>query len=385
MKKYDLIVIGAGAAGLMAAVEAGKRGRKTLLIEANDKIGEKIRISGGGRCNFTNIDIDSKNYISNNPHFVKSALAKYTQHDFINLIKSYNIGYHEKTLGQLFCNISSKQIIDMFLNECQKYNVQIILRSSIEFVSKSEDFYVKTVNDDYYSTSLIVATGGLSIPKIGASDFAYKIAKQFSLNIIETKPALVPLITEQNFSALSGIAVPSIISYKNISFAENLLFTHKGLSGPAILQISSYIDIPGQITINLLPELNLIEKFLEERNSKILISKFLKDYLPNRLVDYLSSYYNLTKRIVDCKVKELELISDQLHNFQIKIISTEGYVKAEVTKGGVDTNELSSKTMSVNKVPNLYFIGEAIDVTGWLGGYNFQWAWSSGFVAGCYA
>jgi predicted Rossmann fold flavoprotein len=386
MNMYDVIIIGAGAAGLMAASQAAKQGKKTLLIESTNNIGEKIRISGGGRCNFTNINASPINYISNNPHFIKSALARYTQHDFIKLIEDYNISYHEKTLGQLFCDGSSSQIIDLFLNECSKYNVTLNLNCIVSSVTKTDNFIIESNQGSFSSKSLIIATGGLSIPKIGASDFGYKIAKQFDLNIIETKPSLVPLTVNEKdlefFKSLSGISIDSEVSYKKISFRENILFTHRGLSGPAILQISSYIDPPETIKINLLPDLNLNDLFLKERHSKTSISNFLKEFLPKRFVDNFCEHLSLNKRIIDYKTKDLEQIANHLHQFSIQINSTEGYKKAEVTTGGIDTKELSSKTMAALKVPNLYFIGEVVDVTGWLGGYNFQWAWSSGFVAG---
>ncbi len=389
IQNYNVIIIGAGAAGLMAAIEAGKNGRKVLLLESTNKIAEKIRISGGGRCNFTNINADYTNYISENPHFVKSAFARYNQHDFIKLVESYKISFHEKTLGQLFCDHSSVQIIDMLLKECHKYMVTILLNCAISKVYKNDSFQIETNLGNFSSQSLIIATGGLSIPKMGASDFGYKIAKEFGINIIPTRPALVPLLTKELdfFSSLSGISIHSVVAHKHISFKENILFTHKGLSGPAILQISSYIKNPKQeeISINLLPNYNLKELFLSQRISKTNICNFLKDYLPNRFVDNWCARNIEIKRLIDYKAKELELIANTLHNFTVKLNGSEGYQKAEVTAGGVDTKELSSKTMACLKVPNLYFIGEVVDVTGWLGGYNFQWAWSSGYSAGKHA
>lgn len=385
---YDVLVIGAGAAGLMAASQAGKRGKKVLLLEHTNKIGEKIRISGGGRCNFTNLHASPKNYLSNNLHFVISPLTRYTQHDFIKLVESYKISYHEKTLGQLFCDSSSMQIINMLVEECKKGNVEIKLNCAINSVTKPENFSLRTSLGDFTSKSLIIATGGLSIPKLGATDFGYRIANQFGLKIIPPKPALVPLTFNEDdlktFKELSGVSIPSIVNYKKTSFKENILFTHRGLSGPAILQISSYLEsLPNKIVINLLPHLNLKELFLKEKNSKILITNFLKEYLPKRFVDNWFSYE--PKKIIDYKIKDLDKIAEDLHKFTMNIEGTEGYIKAEVTTGGIDTKELSSKTLESIKVPNLYFIGEVIDVTGWLGGYNFQWAWSSGFIAGTYA
>jgi len=386
--KYDAIVVGAGAAGLMAALTAGKRGRKVLLIEHTNKIGEKIRISGGGRCNFTNLHASPKNYISQNPHFMISALARYTQYNFIKLVESYNIFYHEKTLGQLFCDGSAMQIINMLVAECKMYNVTLLLDCSISLITKNDGFYLETSKGIFQAQSLIIASGGLSIPKLGSSDFGYQIAKQFGLQIVTPRPALVPLTVAEPdlgfFKDLSGISISSIVSNKKTQFRENILFTHRGLSGPAILQISSYLEQPKQaeIAINLLPEIDMKELFVTNKNSKSLLSSFLKEYLPKRFVDILSVTYALDKRIVDYKSVELEKIDCSLHNFVVKIGGTEGYMKAEVTSGGIDTNELSSKTMAANKVPGLFFIGEVVDVTGWLGGYNFQWAWSSGYVAG---
>lgn len=385
---YDVIVIGAGAAGLMAAIQAGKRGKKVLLLEHTHKIGEKIRISGGGRCNFTNLHASSHNYICQNPHFAKSALASYTQHDFIKLVESYQIGYHEKTLGQLFCDSSSKQIINMLLDLCQQYKVEIKLQCNARDIAKNESFGVSHDNGIFNAHSVIIATGGLSIPQIGASDFGYRIAKKFGLKIIPTRPALVPLIvaesTRQLFTQLSGISNASLVKYKNAQFAENILFTHKGLSGPAILQISSYLEkfTGEEIIINLLPHMDLKEKFRVDKNNKQTVANYLKPYLTNRLIDCLATNPDFNKRITELKKESLSLIADQLHNFKAPIEASEGYKKAEVTAGGVDTDELSSKTMACKKVPNLFFIGEVVDVTGWLGGYNFQWAWSSGFAAG---
>jgi predicted Rossmann fold flavoprotein len=387
---YDVIVIGAGAAGLMAAAEAGKRGRKVLLIEHTDKIGEKIRISGGGRCNFTNLNASPKNYISENPHFAISALSRYTQHDFIKLVESYKIAYHEKTLGQLFCDGSSAQIINMLVEECNKANVTIMLNCQVVEVSKTDKFSVQTTKGLFESESLIIATGGLSIPKLGATDFSYRIAKQFGLKIVSPKPALVPLTVGGDdlelYKSLSGVSVDSIVKYKNTTFRENILFTHRGLSGPAILQISSYLPTDTEtISMNLLPDKNLLEIFTREKNSKMLLSNFLKEYFPNRFIDNWGATHIEPKKLTEYRIKDLEKIASDLHNFQVTINGTEGYLKAEVTAGGVDTKELSSKTMSSLKIPNLYFIGESVDVTGWLGGYNFQWAWASGFVAGSFA
>ena len=387
--KYDVIVIGGGAAGLMAAICAGQKGLKVLIIEHTNKIGEKIRISGGGRCNFTNLHTSSNNFICQNRHFIKSALSNYTQHDFINLVKSYNIAYHEKTLGQLFCDGSSKQIIEMFLDLCNKYQIDIKLSCTVKDVFKNDVFKIDSNQGEFISNALIIATGGLSIPKIGASDFGYSIAKKFGLKIIPTKPALVPLLVPPEkmklFVELRGISNYSVVTYKKTSFNENILFTHKGLSGPAILQISSYLDKleDEEISIDLLPNFDLAKAFIEDKNNKQLVSNYLKTYLTNRFVDNLAlSNSDFNQPITDLKKENLLFIAESLHNFQVPISGSEGYEKAEVTSGGVDTNELSSKTMETVKVQGLYFIGEVVDVTGWLGGYNFQWAWSSGFAAG---
>jgi len=386
--KYDVIIIGAGAAGLMAAIRSGQKGKRVLVVEHTNKIGEKIRISGGGRCNFTNLYTSNHNFISQNPHFVKSALSQYTQHDFISLVESYKIEYHEKTLGQLFCDGSSSQIINMFIDLCTKYQVDIKLSCNVKDVFKNDYFKIESDQGDFIGDTLVIATGGLSIPKIGASDFGYRVAKKFGLNIVLTKPALVPLIVpdEQKklFNELRGISNHSIVTYKDTSFTENILFTHKGLSGPAILQISSYLNKfdDEKISINLLPNLNLENMFAADKNNKQTLANYLKVYLTNRLVDNFSlgnSDFNRT--ITDLTKEKLSYIAKFIHNFQVPISDNEGYLKAEVTSGGVDTRELSSKTMESIKVPGLFFVGEVVDVTGWLGGYNFQWAWSSGFVA----
>ena len=387
--KYEVIVIGAGAAGLMAAIHAGAKGKKVLIIEHTAKIGEKIRISGGGRCNFTNLNTSSKNFLCNNPHFVKSALSRYTHNDFISLVESYNIAYHEKTLGQLFCDGSSKQIINMLLDECKKYQVTIKTECLVNDISKNERFTLKSNFGEFISDALIIATGGLSIPKIGASDFGYKIAKKFGHTIIPTSPALVPLTIEEKeldwFAQLRGISNHSIVSYNKTSFEEAILFTHKGLSGPAILQISSYMDkfADETVSINLLPHLNLLQLFIIDKDSKQTVANYLKKYLTNRLVENIALINDdLNQAITNLSKENLFNIAQYIHNFPAPVNGSEGYLKAEVTSGGIDTNEISSKTMESKKVPHLYFVGEVLDVTGWLGGYNFQWAWSSAAAAG---
>lgn len=383
--KYDVIAIGAGAAGLMAASVAAKRGRKVLLLESTGKIGEKIRISGGGRCNFTNLDVSAKNYLSDNPYFAISPLARYSSHDFIKLVESYNIAYHQKTLGQLFCDGSSRQIVEMLVDQCQQGGVEILLSCNVEEIAKPEEFELKTNLGQFRSASLIIASGGLSIPKMGASDFGYRIAQQFGVNIIPTRPALVPLTATGDIldfcNKLSGVAVPAIVLFDQTSFRENILFTHRGLSGPAILQISSYIKDPSNaiVKIDLLPGVNLYDKLTAEKTGKAGLVSVLKEYLPKRLVDN----FNLPddKKMADYKNLELKALAELIHAYPIKIDGTEGYAKAEVTAGGVDTNALT-QNMEVRNIRGLYFIGEVVDVTGWLGGYNFQWAWSSGHAAG---
>ena len=386
--KYDVVIIGAGAGGLMAAIQAGTRGRKVLLIEHTDKIGEKIRISGGGRSNFTNLYTSPENFISQNPHFMKSALAGFTQHDFIKLIESQRISYHEKTLGQLFCDGSATQIIKMLLDLCQENHVEIKTNCHILSVSKKDCFELATETDLFQSEALIIASGGLAIPKIGASDFGYRVATKFGLNIIPTRPALVPLIVSDQdkpfFTSLRGVSNSSLVAYKKTRFRENILFTHKGLSGPAILQISSYLEMfnDEDIIINLLPDLDLAREFTVHKNNKQTPANYLKTHLTNRLVESIATTPEYHKSITDLKKENLMVIAEMIHNFRVRIAGSEGYQKAEVTVGGVDTNELSSKTMGCKDVPGLYFIGEVVDVTGWLGGYNFQWAWASGFAAG---
>src|SRR6056300_1104151 len=388
---YDVIIIGAGAAGMMCAIEAGKRGRKVLLVDHAKKIGEKIRISGGGRCNFTNLNTKPDKFISKNPKFVRSALSQYTQHDFINLVKKHKIDFHEKKLGQLFCDKSAQQIIDMLLLECDWANVEIKKEFIVDEVDKDNNEYViKSADNIYKSNSLVIATGGLSVPKIGASSFGYEIAKKFGMDIIETLPALVPLTFNEKIlnicKELSGLSVESKVSYKKIFFEEGMLFTHRGLSGPSILQISSYWKLGEHIQINLSPNKNIFS-FLEEKkqiNPKQDINSILSEILPKRLASMICNQLQISGRIADMSKKLITLISEFTNAWTVKPTGTEGYRTAEVTLGGVDTNELSSKTMMSKNNEGLYFIGEVVDVTGHLGGYNFQWAWSSGYVAGLY-
>ena len=390
--QYDVIIIGAGAAGMMCAIEAGKRRRKVLLVDHFKKIGEKIRISGGGRCNFTNLNTQSSKFLSQNPKFVKSALSQYTQHDFINLINKYKIKFHEKKLGQLFCDHSAQQIVEMLLKECELANVTLKREFNITEIDKNKNQYiVKTVDETYLSQSLIIATGGLSVPKIGATAFGYNIAKKFGLDVLETLPALVPLTFNEKIlemcKELTGLSVEAIVSLNKVLFQEGMLFTHRGLSGPSILQISSYWKQGNDITINLLPKLNIYQ-FLEEKrklNPKLDIGNIIGDILPKRLAQIICRDNKASGNISELSNKLLKKLSDNINTWIINPTGSEGYRTAEVTLGGVNTKELSYKTMMSKKHEGLFFIGEVVDVTGHLGGYNFQWAWSSGYVAGQYA
>ena len=390
--KYDVIIIGAGAAGMMSAIEAGKRGRNVLLVDHYKKIGEKIRISGGGRCNFTNINTNPNKFLSQNPKYVRSALSQYTQNDFINLINKYEIKFHEKKLGQLFCNHSAQQIVEMLLKECELANVTILKEFIIKNIDKENGQYlVSTETDNYSSESLIVATGGLSVPKIGATSFGYEIAKKFDHNIIETLPALVPLTFSEKIlemcKELTGLSVEAIVSFNKVLFQEGMLFTHRGLSGPSILQISSYWKQGDNIKVNLSPKLNVYQLLEEKRklNPKFDILNIISEILPKRLAQIICSENKVSGNISELSNKILKQLSENINSWLINPTGSEGYRTAEVTLGGVDTKELSSKTMMSNKHKNLFFIGEVVDVTGHLGGYNFQWAWSSGYVAGQYA
>jgi len=390
-EKYDVIIVGAGAAGLMSAIEAGKRGRNVLLVDHAKKIGEKIRISGGGRCNFTNINTHPSKFISSNPKFVISALNQYTQNDFIKLIKKHDIKFHEKKLGQLFCDESAQQIIDMLLLECQTANVTLKKKVVITDIDKEGDQYFITVGSDkYLCDSLVIATGGLSVPKIGASKFGYDVAKKFNLDIIETLPALVPLTFNEKLLAmckeLSGLSLDVVVFFNKIFFEEGMLFTHRGLSGPSILQISSYWKLGNDIKINLSPKLDIF-KYLENEkksNPKQNIGNIIAEILPKRLTFMICKENNVDGNISELSNKLLKQLANSINAWIINPTGSEGYRTAEVTLGGVDTHEISSKTMMSKKNPGLYFVGEVVDVTGHLGGYNFQWAWSSGFVAGQY-
>lgn len=373
----------------MCAATAGQRGRKVLLLDHADAAGKKILISGGGRCNFTNTRTSHKNYLSKNPHFAKSALARYKPADFIKLVDHYHIAWHEKTLGQLFCDVSAKQIVSMLLDECEKGKVDLKLSKEITSVSHSNElFTVKTDSGAYEAPSLVIATGGPSIPKMGATGFAYDLARQFKMKVVEPKPALVPFTLgkdEALFKELSGVATDTIASCGKTRFAEAALFTHKGLSGPAILQISSYWNHGDPVSINFMPELKqgwLSE--LKEARPNIKFETAIAQHLPDRLAEVLCDKLPVENQrdLGNCKNANLATSEQMLSNWKFHPNGTEGFAKAEVTIGGISTDELSSKTMESKKVKGLYCIGEAVDVTGWLGGYNFQWAWASGVVAG---
>ncbi len=389
---YDVIIVGAGAAGLMSAIEAGKRGRNVLLVDHSKKIGEKIRISGGGRCNFTNTNTHPSKFISKNPKFIISALSQYTQNDFIKLIRKHNIKFHEKKLGQLFCDESAQQIIDMLLLECQMANVTLKKEIVITDIEKHNNKYFIVVdNDKYFCDSLIIATGGLSVPKIGASKFGYEIAKKFNVDVIEPLPALVPLTFSEKILSLckelSGLSLDALVSFNKTFFEEGMLFTHRGLSGPSILQISSYWKLGNNIKINLSPKLDIFKLLIEKKktNPKQDINIIISEILPKRLAHIICKENIVEGNISELSNKLLKKLSDSINTWVINPTGSEGYRTAEVTLGGVNTNEISSKTMMSIKNPGLFFIGEVVDVTGHLGGYNFQWAWSSGFVAGQYA
>ena len=389
MDNFDVVIIGAGAAGLMCAIEAGKRGRKVLVIDHANKAGKKILMSGGGRCNFTNYSIEAENYISSNPHFCKSALSRFNQWHFLELINQYQIPFHARAHGQLFCDHSAKDILAMLLSESNKNAVSIELNSPVKQINtEHERFIVQTSRQQLHCQSLVIATGGLSIPKMGATPFGYQVAEQFGIAIIPTRAGLVPFTWQDldkiRFTDLSGIAVAAVVSNETISFEENLLFTHRGLSGPAILQISSYWNPGETIEINLLPDLDLFEvllsKLREHSNSQV--GTVLTSFLPKKLIRALCKNELLETPLQNCSDMQINQVVKQLQQWIIKPNATEGYRTAEVTVGGVSCDEISSKTLESTKVKGLYFVGEVLDVTGWLGGYNFQWAWSSGWCAG---
>jgi predicted Rossmann fold flavoprotein len=383
-ERYDLIVLGAGAAGLMCALEAGKRGRRVVVLERADRPGKKILISGGGRCNFTNLHCRPENFFSANPHFCKSALARYTPADFIALVEKHKIPYHEKHKGQLFCDGSSREIVQMLEAECARAGVSIVVSAHVGEVRKPDGFVVATSNAEYRAPALVVATGGLSIPKIGATAFGYELARQFGIGIQECRPGLVPLTfapaDRENYRDLSGVSADVVVSSNSHEFHDKMLITHRGLSGPAILQVSSYWRMGETIQIDLAPGLEWTAALRQPKSRKELTAakSALRSVLPQRLADRwldLNPPHDWTKH-------SLEKLERMSHRWKLSPAGTEGYEKAEVTAGGVDTNELSAKSMECRKVPGLYFIGEVVDVTGHLGGFNFQWAWASGYCAG---
>jgi len=386
MESFDVVIIGAGAAGLMCAMNAGNRGRRVLLLEHNNDPGAKILISGGGRCNFTNLEIAPERFLSANPHFCKSALNRYTQHDFIALVERHRIRYHEKTLGQLFCDGSAREILAMLLEECSSARVDLRTSHTVIEVVRNDRFRIETSKGSFVAPALVLATGGLSIPKMGATGLAYDVARRFDLAVIDPRPGLVPLkVTGETLDlcrTLSGVSVDAVASCGRDSFRENILFTHRGLSGPAILQISSYWREGESLSLNLAPSLD-IETFLADRKRnrpKAELKTVLAEILPTRLAQAFAGISNLA--IANTPDRDLSQLAARLERWQLKPTGTEGWAKADVTVSGIDTAALSSKTMEARGVPGLFVIGEAVDVTGWLGGYNFQWAWSSGWCAG---
>ncbi len=389
MKQVDVLIIGAGSAGMMCAVEAGKRGRSVLIVDHAKAPGDKIRISGGGRCNFTNLNAAPQNYISKNPHFCISALRRYTQRNFIALVDRYGIAWHEKTLGQLFCDGSATQIINLLVKEMKEAGVELRLQTVVDSIEAATDGYVVSLSGERVRcTSLVVACGGKSIPKMGATGFGYDIAKQFGLALTETRPALVPLTFDENTLAplkpLSGISVDAVVSHGKTKFAEAMLFTHRGLSGPSILQISSYWREGDMITVAMLPDVKIMDalRAARARNGRQALQTALSELLPKRLAQLIAENSGIQNHLADISDKQLLGVEKAINEWQVKPAGSEGYRTAEVTLGGVDTDGLDQKTMEARSIKGLYFIGEVVDVTGWLGGYNFQWAWSSGWVAG---
>ena len=383
---HDVIVIGGGAAGLFCAIEAGKRGRRVLVIEHADRVGKKIAISGGGRCNFTNIYTNPDNFLSANSHFCKSALARYTPADFISLVERHGIKYHEKKLGQLFCDESSQQIIDLLLRECAGAGVEIRCQCQVREVRRTDGFTVWTNQGSFVASSLVIATGGLSIAPLGATDFGYHIARQFGLQIEPPRPALVPFTlsaaVQRQLTSLSGISLEALVNCGGREFRENILITHRGLSGPAILQMSLYWETGASIDINLLPNEDVLTLLKQKQTSDIELVNLLAQHLPRRFAQAWCQLYVSSRPLKQFNDSELADIARKIQGFQLTPSGTEGFKKAEVTAGGVATSELSSQTMEAKRVPGLYFIGEVVDVTGQLGGYNFQWAWASGYAAG---
>lgn len=389
MTQYDVIIIGAGASGLMCAATAGYRGRRVLVLEHTAKIGRKILMSGGGRCNFTNLHNGPENFISANPHFCKSALSRYSARDFIELVERHGVDYHEKTLGQLFCDTSSKEILQLLLTECEWAGVEIRTNTGVESMSQTpQGFNLVTSMGALQAQSVVIATGGLSIPNGGATPFAYQIAEQFGLPVLPTRAALVPVTLQpellEKLKPLAGVSHPITATAGNTTFKEALLFTHRGLSGPAILQVSSYWNPGEAITLNLFPELDLAHWLKEQREQrpKADITSVMAQLMSKRMAQILCELFGFSGTLADKSNKALEAIAEAFTQWQVKPSGTEGYRTAEVTLGGIDTNAVSQKTMEAKNIQGLYFIGECLDVTGHLGGHNFQWAWASGFAAG---
>ena len=385
---FDVIIVGAGAAGLMCALTAGGRGRRVLLLDHADEAGKKILISGGGRCNFTNLHAAPENFISGNPHFCKSALARYTQHDFIALIDRHGIAWHEKTLGQLFCDGSARAVVAMLLAECDAAGVDLRLRHRITDIGRGDRFRVETDRGAFTAEAVVLASGGLSIPKMGATGFAHDVARKFCLPLSDIRPGLVPLTFWNDelalMRSLSGVSLDSTVSSGRTSFREAMLFTHRGLSGPAILQISSYWRDGGEIVLNMAPDLDAAGFLLARKTDRRRVEPrtVLTEILPSRLAAALAERHLPARPMGELPDKALAALGALLNGWRLTPSGSEGYAKAEVTAGGIDTSALSSRTMEAKNVPGLYAVGEAVDVTGWLGGYNFQWAWSSGFAAG---
>ncbi|WP_027061602.1 NAD(P)/FAD-dependent oxidoreductase [Mesorhizobium loti] len=389
MQSYDVVIIGAGAAGMMCAVETAKRGRSVLILDHAAMPGEKIRISGGGRCNFTNIHASPKNFLSGNPHFCISALSRYTQRDFIGLVERHKIAYHEKTLGQLFCDGSARQIIDMLVGEMQGRGVELALSAEVKDVRKTLEGFMLTLSTGLViCQSVVVACGGKSIPKMGATGFGYELAERFGLAIVETRPALVPLTfdakTLERLAPLTGNAVDAEVACGKTRFSEAMLFTHRGVSGPSILQISSYWREGDEIRIAMLPGMDVGEIIRSGRrgNGRQAVQTVLANHLPKRLAQSIAERTGIDGNLADLSDAQIKTVAAAVNDWRIKPAGSEGYRTAEVTLGGVDTNALDQKTMQAKSVAGLFFIGEVVDVTGWLGGYNFQWAWSSGWAAG---
>lgn len=381
---YDAIIIGGGAAGLFCAIEAGKRGRRVAVIEHNAEVGRKIIISGGGRCNFTNTNTRAENFISQNPHFCKSVLAGYTSQDFVELVKKHKIPFYEKKLGQLFCRESSRAVLEMLLTECRKARVEIRTSCTVSGVTRSDVFEIETSQGVFTAEKLVIACGGLSFPKIGATDLGYRTACQFGLKIVETRPSLVALVMKgKDYSKLAGVSMDvSAATAGKQSFRENIVFTHRGMSGPAILQISNYWRCGEAVSFHLTPETDVVKLLAAHRTSRKNLGNFLGEFLPHRFAEVFAASECGNKPLYQMNDREVESVGQKLTDWLVNFSGTEGYDRAEVTLGGVSTNELSSQTMEAKKMAGLYFIGEVVDVTGWLGGYNFQWAWSSGYAAG---